>query len=170
MDIALSVLEPLTVISNGGWDGRLKTPDLGRGRGFFVRTDDKLFGKGPEMNKYGIPETEWQKAKQQARDVMIRRARVRGMIPYSDLLAEVTAISIEPHDLRLSPFLGEISREEHAEGRPLLTAIVTHKTGDMQPGPGFYELAASLGRDTSDLVKCWVEEAKKVHAYWEKKK
>jgi hypothetical protein len=36
----------------------------------------------------------------------------------------------------------------------------------MQPGPGFFELAEKLGRDTSDILDCWVNELKKVHAYW----
>jgi hypothetical protein len=36
----------------------------------------------------------------------------------------------------------------------------------MRPGPGFFELAEKLGRDTSDIVKSWVDELKKVHAYW----
>ncbi len=41
--------------------------------------------------------------------------------------------------------------------------IVVHKEGDMQPGPGFFELAGELGRDTSDILVCWVEELKMVH-------
>ena len=27
-------------------------------------------------------------------------------------------------------------------------------------------LAKSLGRDTSDILACWVAELNKVHAYW----
>ena len=38
----------------------------------------------------------------------------------------------------------------HAAGRGMLSVIVVHKQGDMQPGPGFFELAQRLGRDTSD--------------------
>jgi hypothetical protein len=47
-----------------------------------------------------------------------------------------------------------------------LSVIVVHKAGDMQPGPGFFELADRLGRDTSDIIRCWVSELKKVHAIW----
>jgi hypothetical protein len=36
----------------------------------------------------------------------------------------------------------------------------------MQPGQGFFELAGSLGRDTSDILACWVAELKKAYAYW----
>ncbi len=45
----------------------------------------------------------------------------------------------------------------------MLTVLVVHKHGDMEPGRGFYELAHSLGRDTSDLQKCWIEELHRVH-------
>ena len=48
----------------------------------------------------------------------------------------------------------------------MLTVIVVHKEGDMQPGPGFFELARELGRDTGDVLKCWVDEVRKVHAAW----
>lgn len=58
-----------------------------------------------------------------------------------------------PHDPRLRPFLGEISSEEAHAGRGMLTALVVHKHGDYQPGPGFFELARSLGHDTSDVEK-----------------
>ena len=40
----------------------------------------------------------------------------------------------------------------------MLTVLVVHKTGDMEPGKGFYELAHSLGRDISDRERCWSDE------------
>ena len=66
------------------------------------------------------------------------------------------------------PLLGQIPSEEDAAGRGMLTVIVVHKVGDMQPGPGFFELAKSLGRDTRDPLKCWVDELHHVHAVWSK--
>lgn len=117
---------------------------------------------------FGFPNDKWEQAKDQARRIIIDRARLRGMIPYSDMLSSVTAIVLEPGDHRLSPFLEEISLAEAKANRPMLTAIVVHKNGDMQPGPGFYDLARRLGRDTRDVLKCWIDEAKAVHAYWEK--
>jgi hypothetical protein len=88
------------------------------------------------------------------------------MVPYSDLAREINAISLEAHDQRLFHLIGELSTEEDAVGHGMLSAIVVHKSGDMQPGPGFFELAKKLGRDTSDILKCWVEELKRVHAFW----
>jgi len=118
--------------------------------------------------KYGYAESDWDTAKDEMCQILIARARVRGMIPYSALCDGVRSIRIEPHAFALAAMLGEISTSESAEGRGMLSALVVHKEGDMQPGPGFFELAASLGRDTRDVLVCWVEEVKKVHAYWGK--
>ncbi len=100
------------------------------------------------------------------RNILIDRAKVRGMIPYSELVSKIKTVSLEPESYALANILGEISSEEDALGRGMLTVIVVHKYGDMQPGPGFFDLAEKLGRDTSDILKCWVDELKKVHAFW----
>ena len=109
---------------------------------------------------------DWKLAIQEATDILIDRAKVRGMMPYSDLANKITSIQLEAHDPRLFKLLGEISSSEDAQGRGMLSVIVVHKQGDMQPGPGFFELAKELGRDTTDILDCWVKELKKVHGYW----
>ncbi len=119
-----------------------------------------------ENFNHGFVQSEWDAAKGEARQVMIGCARARQMIPYSDLVRQITRIRLQAHDARLSHFLGEIASEEDDKGRGLLTVVVVHKSGDMQPGPGFFELAQSRGRETSNIVECWVEELKKVFAYW----
>lgn len=116
--------------------------------------------------KYSYSIADWNKAKEEMRQILIERAKVRGMIPYSELAAQIDTIPIKPESYALAAMLGEISRAEDASGRGMLTVIVVHKSGDMQPGPGFFQLAKELGRDTSDILKCWVDELKKVHAYW----
>jgi hypothetical protein len=122
--------------------------------------------KEPYLSNYGFTPKEWAAAKNEAKELLVARAKVRGMIPYSELVAKITSIRLEAHDQRLFHLLGELSEEEDASGRGMLSVIVVHKSGDMQPGPGFFELAKNLGRDTSDILKCWIEELKKVHAYW----
>ena len=117
---------------------------------------------------FGYDDSQWSLAKDQAKVAIAARARVRGMIPYSDLVSEIEAIQFAPHDPRFFAFLGEISEEEDREGRGMMSALVVHKQGDMQPGPGFFELARKMGRDVSDILKCWVEEFKKVHSSWAK--
>jgi len=118
---------------------------------------------------FKVQPQKWAAAKEEARAIMIDRAKVRGMIPYSDLAAQIQAVRFKAHDPRFFHFLGELSSEEDAAGRGMLTVIVVHKAGDMQPGPGFFELAKMLGRDTTDILKCWVEELRKVHAYWSRR-
>ncbi|WP_037088436.1 hypothetical protein [Neorhizobium vignae] len=117
---------------------------------------------------HGFAAGDWESAKAEAKEIMISRARVRGMIPYSELANNIRSIRLGAHDQRFFHFLGEISQEEDAAGRGLLTVLVVHRSGDMQPGPGFYELAKLLGRDTTDLLRCWIEELHRVHAVWGK--
>jgi molybdopterin synthase catalytic subunit len=119
-----------------------------------------------ENFSHGFAQADWDAAKNEAREIMIGCAKSRRMIPYSELVRQITRIRLQAHDARLSHFLGEIASEEDAQGRGLLTVVVVHKSGDMQPGPGFFELAQFRGRDTSKIVECWVEELKKVFAYW----
>ena len=116
--------------------------------------------------KYGFDIDDWNAAKEEMREALAERAKVRGMIPYSELVNQVTTISLEPNSYALAAMLGEISAEEDEAGRGMLTVIVVHKEGDMQPGPGFFELAGDLGRDTSDILKCWVDELHTVHRFW----
>ena len=118
------------------------------------------------ITKYGYSTIDWNSAKEEMRQILIERAKVRGMISYSELVEQIQTIQLEPESYALAAMLGEISSDEDASGRGMLTVIVVHKSGDMHPGPGFFELAKKLGRDTSDILKCWVNELKKVHAYW----
>lgn len=120
------------------------------------------------METYGFTLEEWEEAKTELRESLIERARVRGQIPYSEAVQRIHAIRFEPHDQRFFHMLGQLSSEEDTAGRGMLSAVVVHKHGDMQPGPGFFELAKTLGRDTSDILKCWVDELRKVHAQWSK--
>lgn len=118
---------------------------------------------------HGFPKAKWELAKEEAVKIMADVARRRGMITYSELISKIRSIRLDAHDPRLFHFLGEISKEEDVAQRGMLTVVVVHKRGDMEPGRGFYELAASLGRETADLQKCWIDELHRVHAVWSKK-
>lgn len=117
---------------------------------------------------YGFTQADWDEAKKQARTLMIVRAGVRGMIPYSELTANVTAIRLTPDSAALAALLGEISTEEDNAGRGMLSVIVVHKTGDMEPGRGFYELATRLGKPTEDQMAFWIAELHRIYAQWSK--
>ena len=117
---------------------------------------------------HGFDPSAWEAVKNEARAIMIARASVRGMIPYSELVAQIQSVKMAPHDARLAHFLGEIAAEDDEAGLGLTTVVVVHKNGDMQPGPGFFELAKSRGRNTDDILSCWVNELHKVHGIWSK--
>lgn len=117
--------------------------------------------------KYGHPLDKWNNAKEEMRQLLIERAKVRGMIPYSELVAKMRTIKLEPESYALANMLGELSSEENDAGHGMLSVIVVRKGSDMQPGQGFFDLAEELGRDTSDRLKFWTDELKKVYAYWE---
>ena len=109
---------------------------------------------------------DWKLAKDEVTDILIETAKVRGMISYSELVNLIKSMRFEAHDTRLFKLLGEVSSDENAKGRGMLSVVVVHKHGDMQPGPGFFGLAKQLGRDTNDKLDCWMKELKKVHAHW----
>lgn len=113
------------------------------------------------------PET-WNAAKAEIRDLLIDSAKRQDTIAYSDLVARVNSIHFNAYDQRLFAMLGQISVDESDAGRPLLSVVVVHKTGDMRPGPGFFDLAKSLGRDTSNIDKVWTSELKEVFKHWRK--
>ena len=119
-----------------------------------------------ETKYYGYSLTNWNNAKDEMRQILIERAKVRETIPYSELVTKVKTINLDPNSYALATMLGEISTAEATAGRGMLTVIAVHKYGDMQPGPGFFELARELGRNVSDILKCWVEELNKVYTYW----
>jgi hypothetical protein len=62
--------------------------------------------------------------------------------------------------------LEQVSREEYASGRGLLSVIVVHKYGDQEPGNGFYSLARELGFNISDREALWISEFNRVTDYW----
>lgn len=66
--------------------------------------------------------------------------------------------------------IGEISEDEHVNGRPMLSAIVVNTQG--KPGPGFFSLARDLGKLQDDTPegehRFWEKEKAAVYATWQK--
>ena len=115
---------------------------------------------------HGCPEETWEAARAEARDAMVAVAARRRLIAYSDLVAEIRSLDLQPQSDHLAHMLGEISMAEHEAGRGLLTVVVVHKHGDQMPGPGFFELARSLGHNTKDREAFWIGELEKVYGAW----
>lgn len=115
---------------------------------------------------YGFSDAEWAAGKVEITEILSQRARSRGMITYSDLTSQLRSIKIAYHEPAMGAILGDISTHESQQGRGMLSVIVVHKYGDMEPGNGFYECAEELGLDISDRVAFWISELHKVHGFW----
>jgi hypothetical protein len=114
----------------------------------------------------GYERTAWEQAKLEAIRAIVAQAR-RGRPPtisYSDLTERIDSILFDPHDSRFHYLLYEISKDEDAAGRGLLSALVVHKD-DERPGQGFWDMARELDRDVTDKERCWAEEVGKVLAH-----
>lgn len=92
------------------------------------------------------------------------------LITYGEI-APLANLNMENPDDRnkIAHILGEISTFENTQGRPMLSALVV--LAEYQyPGDGFFKLARELGlyHGHKDLenMEFFVQEAKKVYAYW----
>jgi hypothetical protein len=106
---------------------------------------DSTYGHDPET---------WERAKTEAIRAIVAQA---GPIFYSELTTHIGSIGFGPHDVSFHHLLGQISVEEDAAGRGMLSALVVHKDDGM-PGQGFFDLAQRLGRNVADRERCWSEE------------
>ncbi len=117
---------------------------------------------------HGFSNADWNAAKAEAKDALSKRAKLRGMMPYSELTKQITSIAFDHDDPRFNRwFLRDISVDEHKASRGMMTALVVYKEGSMEPGPGFFELASELGLNTKDIDKCWITELHNVHRAWQ---
>ena len=66
--------------------------------------------------KYGYEIEDWDLAKAEVKDLLIQRAKLRGMMPYSELTTKVRTIELEPNSQALAAMLGQVSEEEDEAG------------------------------------------------------
>jgi|SRR5581483_386411 len=113
---------------------------------------DSTFGHDREL---------WNRAKDEARQLLARTAKRAGLIEYGELAKEIRTITFDPHGNDFRHFLGQLSSEADFAGEAMITALVVHKH-DQRPGNGFFVLAKRLGRNVSDLEECWTHEVARV--------
>lgn len=81
------------------------------------------------------------------REKLIALARLKTTWTYSELNQKLN-LGLDfsnPSDRDLiGSWLGDISDHEHKKGRPLLSALITHKIGKREQGDGFYKLCEKL--------------------------
>jgi hypothetical protein len=50
---------------------------------------------------HGFAQSDWDRAKEEAREIMIECAKARRTISYSELVNQIRSIRLDPHDVRL---------------------------------------------------------------------
>jgi hypothetical protein len=104
------------------------------------------------------------------REQLIERAKQQRTMYYEEIAPMFDLDFDRDHDrAEVGRILGEISKAEAAESRPMLSALVVHKGGDEMPGGGFFSLAGELGRYRGggvDRKLWWAMEVKKLYEYW----
>ena len=122
----------------------------------------RLLAVRKSSSTFGLTEQEWDQAKTELRDAILISARARRMTSYSQVASQVSVVHVDAYSTLMNHLLGAILEDEHAADRPLLTAIVTHKDGDKEPGPGFYEMARRLGYRFDEPYVFWASQVQDI--------
>jgi hypothetical protein len=86
------------------------------------------------VRPHDIDRRTWEKAKREARAIMIATARsAKGTMTYNELASRITGVRFEPDSLALRELLGEISAAEDMAGRGTLSVVVVHQGEDCFP-------------------------------------
>jgi hypothetical protein len=111
---------------------------------------------------FGLTDEQWSEAKDEVRVAILDAAHDRRMTWYGEIAEQVSVIELDPHSALMSSLLGAVFEDEHADRRPALTSIVTHKYGDKEPGKGFYDKARELGYRFSEPYVFWAQQVQDV--------
>jgi hypothetical protein len=101
---------------------------------------------------------------------LITTARMRGMLTYAGI-AHLTGLPDTGNAMarEVGRLVGEISEDEVAAGRPMLSALVVEKDKGM-PGKGFFKLARFLkrlhGTSTTDKKNFVSKEKAELYEVW----
>src|SRR5450756_1778023 len=102
---------------------------------------------------------------------LLQAAQYRGVTTYQ-AVAQIMGLPLSGNLMgrEVGEMIGEISREEVQNGRPMLSAIVVGTSG--VPGDGFYTWAKELGRLKDDSKQAkeqfWKQECEAVYAAWQR--
>ena len=100
---------------------------------------------------------------------LITAAQHRGIVYYTEV-ARILGIDQPGHHMsrEVGQVLGEISEDEHTNGRPMLSAVAVSSKG--MPSEGFFNLASRLGKysgsTTNDEEIFWKQESDRVYSAW----
>jgi alkylated DNA nucleotide flippase Atl1 len=100
---------------------------------------------------------------------LITAAKYRGTVTYQEI-AQIMGLPLSGNHMsrEVGWILGEISADELANGRPMLSAIAIGVNG--KPGAGFYDWARKLGRLSAENdLSFWESECRSVYDTWKVK-
>jgi len=117
------------------------------------------------QKKFGATSEQWERAKDEMREVLNAVAGRHETITYTDVMRQMHAMHLDPHDYAVAHLLGEISAADHEEGRGMRSAMVV-SIEENSPGSGFFALAESLGEDVADPMRFWVQQLEKAYTDW----
>lgn len=100
---------------------------------------------------------------------LVRAAQYRGLTTYQDI-ALIMGLPLRGSHMgrEVGHILGEISEDEVAAGRPMLSAVAVGVDG--KAGSGFFVLAKDLDRFTANQSEAtfWEQERKSVYMSWKR--
>ena len=117
---------------------------------------------GRTGSQFGLTDDQWVQAVDEVREAILDAAYDRRMTWYGEISDNVSVIHLDPHSLLMNALLGAVFEREHEAGRAALTSIVTHKYGDKEPGPGFYDKARALGYRFNEPYVFWAQQVQAV--------
>jgi alkylated DNA nucleotide flippase Atl1 len=103
-------------------------------------------------------------------EALKQAARAGAVTHYSDI-APLAGVNLNTGRGRreIGCLLAEVCSSEAQQGRPLLGSVVVRKDSHV-PGEGYFRGAQRLGRfqggSDEDKQSFWLQELKRVHAYW----
>lgn len=118
-------------------------------------------------NAYGFDQEKWDSQKEEIRKILIQKAHGKKLISYGDLAKLMTITNLDDRKEPFFEMLGEISRDEHSEGRGMLTVVVINQEFRV-PGRGFFTVARELGHAKANELEILAMESSKVFYHWEK--
>jgi hypothetical protein len=115
--------------------------------------------------RYGFDSALWQSAKAEAQAILVEHARLRRTITYGDLSMAIRALTLNPYSYAMVGMLTEIGRENEAQGKTALAALVVRKS-DGLPGGGFFRNVLPPDAPHDDLERFWRAEFERACDDW----
>ena len=100
---------------------------------------------------------------------LVRAAQYRGLTTYQDIAVIMGLLTAGAHmGKETGHILGEISEDEMAVGRPMLSSVAVGISG--KPGSGFFGLARELGllQTGEDEKEFWLRQREAVYQVWKR--